>query len=111
MLLLLNKILHVSRFIPCGVCDEHVGLDSCSVACQVCEAWHHISCTHIQIQVSIDNDNLILGKKYLGIERGREHWIVNCIGTLLAPTIWVILLIIIGDVEYIYKMIVHCLIP
>ena len=97
------------------MCDEHVGLDSCSVACQVCEAWHHISCTHIQIQVTIDNDNFILEKKIL--QRGREHWIVNCIGTqgfittLLAPTIWVILLIIIGDVQYIYKMIVHCLVP
>ena len=52
------------------MCDEHVGLDSCSVACQVCEAWHHISCTNIQIQVSIDNDNLILGKKYLGEREG-----------------------------------------
>ena len=89
MLLLLNKILHVSRFIPCGVCDEHVGLDSCSVACQVCEAWHHISCTHIQIQVSIDNDNLILGKKDLGEREGtldcKLYWYSKFYNNFVSP--------------------------
>lgn len=32
------------RFVPCGNCDEHVGLDNFSAACEKCSKWFHVAC-------------------------------------------------------------------
>ena len=39
-----------SRFIPCGKCKEHVGLEDVSFSCDICEIWHHLRCTQIEIK-------------------------------------------------------------
>jgi hypothetical protein len=36
-----------SRFIPCGKCKAHVGLEDASFTCDICEKWHHLRCTQI----------------------------------------------------------------
>ncbi|XP_059087861.1 uncharacterized protein LOC131884188 [Tigriopus californicus] len=32
------------RFVPCGNCNEHVGLDNFSAACESCSTWFHVAC-------------------------------------------------------------------
>ena len=39
-----------SRFSPCGRCKEHIGLDDSSFTCDICEVWHHLRCTRIDLE-------------------------------------------------------------
>jgi len=48
---------HSSRFVACGRCGEHVGLDCSSVCCEGCELWFHIPCTNIDIQDVVSNSS------------------------------------------------------
>ncbi|XP_071743457.1 uncharacterized protein [Lepeophtheirus salmonis] len=32
------------KFVPCGICKEHVGMKSWAIRCKKCETWNHFSC-------------------------------------------------------------------
>ena len=37
------------RFLPCGRCKGHVGLEDSSFTCDICEAWYHLTCSQNDI--------------------------------------------------------------
>ena len=39
-----------SRFFPCRRCNEHIGLEESCFACDICELWHHLRCTRIDLE-------------------------------------------------------------
>ena len=55
-----------SRFIPCGKCKAHVGLEDTSFFCDICEAWHHLACTQIDVK---DFESLLEMKETITCDR------------------------------------------
>lgn len=37
-----------SRFLACGICNEHVGFDTLALACDKCTTWYHVRCTDVK---------------------------------------------------------------
>ena len=46
-----NPHKNSERFAPCATCQQHISLTEASLSCDICDQWHHVSCT----PVSVDN--------------------------------------------------------
>ena len=45
-----NPHKNSDRFAPCATCKIHISLTEASLSCDICDQWHHVSCTPVSVE-------------------------------------------------------------